>query len=286
MKPSGDGQNLVSYTASYYANDKEAHFFHSEYKTSEPVSAGIYTRMDDFNSFEDLENHSASLRGILAKGDVRDILPKLKDGTFDLLVTDPPYKVISGGSGGKGAPRGMLSRNDGKIFEHNDIEFSEWLPEAYRLLKDGSQAYIFTNFLNLKSLMSEAKNVGFKVHNLLVWEKNTATPNRWYMKNCEYVLFLRKGPARSIKNAGSKTVSRFNNIVGTKIHETEKPVDLLRMYIQNSTTGGWVLDPFAGSGSTLEASLLEKVRCFTIEVDEKYISPILKRTNKLLMQGT
>ena len=106
------------------------------------------------------------------------------------------------------------------------------------------------------------------------------------MKNCEYVLFLRKGPARSIKNAGSKTVSRFNNIVGTKIHETEKPVDLLRMYIQNSTTGGWVLDPFAGSGSTLEASLLEKVRCFTIEVDEKYISPILKRTNKLLMQGT
>lgn len=152
--------------------------------------------------------------------------------------------------------------------------------ELYRVLKDGSQAYFFTNFLNLQELMEEVQKVGFKIHNLLIWEKNNCTPSRWYMKNCEYVLFCRKGKAKAINDKGSQTVHKFENIIGRKIHETEKPLDLLRMYIRNSTNAGdWIFDPFAGSGSTLISSLLEDRKCMTIELDDLYIPRIKERAS-------
>ena len=278
VKKKGD-EYLVNYSASYYCGDKEVDMYHKEYQTKTPVSIGTYHRMDNFEEFEDFENDMSSVRAIFQKGDVRDALKRLKSESFNLLVTDPPYRVISGGNnGGKGVPSGILSKNDGKIFTHNDIEFKEWIPECYRLLKEGSQAYIFTNFLNLESLMSECRNAGFKLHNLLVWEKQNCTPNRWYMKNHEYILFCRKGRAKAINNKGCKTVHQFNNIIGEKSHETEKPVDLLKMYIENSSNeNDWILDPFAGSGSTAAAALSLNRRVYTIELDDKYVSNIKER---------
>lgn len=90
--------------------------------------------------------------------------------------------MISGGSGkGKGRPSGILQKNDGKIFEHNDIKLEDWIPEVFRVMKDDTQGYIMTNLLNLDKLMNVCQKVGFKIHNLLVWKKNNATPNRWYM---------------------------------------------------------------------------------------------------------
>lgn len=185
----------------------------------------------------------------LYNGDCTKVLKQYPDSSFDLVVTDPPYKTITGGDN-NGAnsvrPAGMLSGNR-KLFSYqNTIKFSEWLPEVYRVLKEGTHCYIFTNSLNMKDLLIESENVGFKLHNILVWEKNNCTPSQFYMKNCEYVLFLRKGRAKWINNIGeSKTVHKFNNIVWNKLHPTEKPVDLLSFYITNSSKeGDLVLDPF------------------------------------------
>jgi len=57
----------------------------------------------------------------LYNDDCLNILPDLMGG-IDLVVTDPPYAVISGGTGQPKSPKGILSKNDGKIFEHNDID--------------------------------------------------------------------------------------------------------------------------------------------------------------------
>ena len=178
----------------------------------------------------------------------------------DLLVTDPPYKTITGGdSNGVNSvrPKGMLSGNR-KLFTHqNNIKISDWMQLIYDCLKDNSHAYIFTNALNLTEMLNESQRIGFKLHNVLVWEKNNCTPSQFYMKNCEYVLFLRKGKAKWINDiGGSKTVHQFNNIIGHKVHPTEKPVDLLKFYIANSSKeNDVVFDPFAGSGSTGVAAL-------------------------------
>ena len=208
----------------------------------------------------------------LYNGDALDILASMEDESIDLVVTDPPYKCISGGKPkSKGQPSGMLSKNDGKIFNENDIAIEDWMPQLYRVLKNGSHAYVMTNLLNLEKMMLVARQVGFDIHNLLVWEKNNATPSRWYMKNAEFTLFLRKGKAKRINNVGSKMVHRFNNILGKKVHPTEKPVELMLFYIENSSNiGDVVLDPFMGAGSTGVACLDCGRKFVGIEKDREY----------------
>lgn len=210
----------------------------------------------------------------LYQGDSLALMKGIPDGSVDLVVTDPPYRVISGGKPKrKGQPSGMLSLNDGKIFQHNDIDPEMWFPELYRVLKDNAHCYVMVNLLNLQEFMNAACQAGFKIHNLLIWKKNNATPNRWYMKNCEFTLFLYKGKAKHIINCGSKQCHEFDNIRGRKSHPTEKPVELMEYYILNSSAeNDTVLDPFMGSGSTGVACVNTGRNFIGMELDEKYFS--------------
>lgn len=208
-------------------------------------------------------------------GDCLELVRQIPDNSIDLVVTDPPYKTITGGdSGGKNSirPKGMLS-GDRKLFTYqNNITPDLWMPELHRVLKNESHCYIFTNSLNMQTMLNTALDAGFKLHNILVWEKNNCTPSQFYMKNCEYVLFLRKGKAKWINNIGeSKTVHSFKNVIGNKLHPTQKPVDLLEFYINNSSSvGDVVLDPFVGSGSTCLAANNTGRHYIGFELDEKY----------------
>lgn len=221
------------------------------------------------------------MESYIKQGDCLELLKELPDNSIDLVVTDCPYKVISGGTKSKwksGYPTSVLNKNDGKIFDHNDIELSDWLPEVYRVLKDNSDFYCMINVLNINELLTIAKATGFKLHNILVWEKNTANANRWYMKNGEFTCYFYKGEAKTINNPGSKQIHQFNNIIGTKVHPTEKPVELMELYVTNSSNeGDIVLDPFGGSGSTLVAAKKHNRRYIGFEIDEKYYNIMKER---------
>jgi len=54
------------------------------------------------------------------------------------------------------------------------------------------------------------------------------------MKNCEYVLFMKKGKSKFINNCSSKQVHKFINPTN-KLHPTEKPLELMELYITNSS---------------------------------------------------
>ena len=201
-------------------------------------------------------------------------MKSMESECVDLLITDPPYKTITGGNNnGKNSerPKGMLSGNK-KLFARQDVKISEWMPEVYRVLKQGCHAYIFTNVLNLTEMLNVSQQVGFQLHNLLCWEKNNCTPSQYYMKNCEYVLFLRKGKAKWINNIGdSKTVHQFKNIIGNKTHPCEKPVDLMKYYIANSSQcGDIVFDPFCGTGSSMVAAKELNRNYIGFEIDKQY----------------
>jgi len=208
----------------------------------------------------------------LYNGDCRDVFNGIDSESIDLLVTDCPYKTISGGS--TTIIGGIFANKDvkqGRMFKHNNIEFSEWLPEVYRVLKQGTHAYIMVNERNIAKLQAEAEKCGFKFVNILIWDKNTVTPNRYYMKQTEYILMLRKGPARTINNPGTSNVIKVKNIVGNKTHPTEKPVELLKVLIENgSSRGDTVLDPFMGTGSTGEACIQTGRKFIGIEIDREY----------------
>lgn len=218
----------------------------------------------------------------LIHGDCLEEMKKIPDGSVDLVLTDPPYKTISGGNKTpkwiSGYGSSVLHKNDGKIFDFNNITPDQWAKEVYRVLKDNSHCYIMSNYLNLFETQEAFINAGFKGHNLLVWEKNTANANRWYMKNCEYTLFFYKGKAKSINNASTKTVHKYKNIIGNKKHPTEKPVELMSLYISNSTNDGdTVYDPFMGSGTTGVACKNLNRNFIGIELDKDYFEIAKKR---------
>ena len=130
--------------------------------------------------------------------------------------------------------------------------------------------------------------LGYGKHvNLLVWEKNNCTPSQFYMKNCEYTLLLRKGKSKYINNIGdSKTVHKFNNIIGNKVHPTEKPEELMKFYVENSSNvGDTVLDMFMGSGSTGVAALNTNRRFIGVEMEEKYFDIGVKRMQESTIKG-
>ena len=224
----------------------------------------------------------------LYQGDCLEIMKDIPNESIDLILTDPSYKTITGGkNNGKNSkrPKGILNENNG-LFQYNSIKISSWLPEIYRILKEQSHCYIFTNCLNLQEMLNESEKVGFKLHNLLVWEKNNCTPSQYYMKNCEYVLFLRKGKAKWINNIGdSKTVHKFNNIIGNKLHPTEKPVNLIEYYLLNSSEPkDIVFDPFMGSGSTGVACLNTNRNFIGIELDPIYFQIAKDRIEQIQLQ--
>lgn len=235
----------------------------------------------------------------LFRGDCLELMKNIPDKSIDLVVTDCPYKLIAGGvtieerkdecsgifrkrvvSDGTKVSNKWLKKNEddiacaarsGKMFKHNDIDFSDWLPEVFRVLKDGCHCYIMINGRNLKKLQTEAENVGFKYVNLLAWKKNNMTPNRYYMQQMEFILLLRKGRARSINNMGTSNCLEIPNIIGNKRHPTEKPIELMQIFIENSCEEyDTVLDPFMGSGSTGVACINAKRKFIGIEIDEEY----------------
>ena len=190
--------------------------------------------------------------------DFFDFMKNISDNSIDLVVTDPPYKLNkttgSTTSSSKSEKwQGNLKAGDKLANINNDIKFSEWLPEIYRVLKEQSHCYIWTNDKNLKDLQVEAEKVGFSLHNIIIAKKNNSTPNRWYMKNCEFILFLHKGKSFPINNLGDSHFFEYTNISGkNKLHPTQKPIDITKRLIENSSKiKDIILDPFCGSGTTL-----------------------------------
>ena len=219
------------------------------------------------------------------RGDCLELMGGLGTESIDLIVTDPPYKVATGGVPNetnnvilnKNRPKGILT-------EHSQLikiipKFSDWIPECYRVLKNGSHAYFMINSSNLIELANGIEKAGFKIHNILTWKKNNCTPSQFYMKNCEFVIFCRKGKAKYINNIGdSKTVHEFNNISGKKVHPTEKPIELMKFYIENSSEeNDTVLDPFMGSGSTGVACVNTFRNFIGFEIDANYFNIATKR---------
>jgi site-specific DNA-methyltransferase (adenine-specific) len=136
-----------------------------------------------------------------------------------------------------------------------------------------------TNNKNLKDMLIEIENAGFNIYKTLIWAKNSPITNMYYMDSHEYIVFCRKGKAKRINNCGTKSVLNIDN-PRNKVHPTEKPIELMEIFINNSSNEGEiVLDPFMGGGSTGIAAIRNGRKFIGIEIDEEYFKIAEKRIN-------
>ncbi len=209
--------------------------------------------------------------------DSEDVADLMGGEKADMVFTDPPYELTSGGT-----PESSIglklkgdSNNTGKLFEVPSP--SDWIPKLP--LAENSDIYVMFNDKNTLEFMTVLNENKIKLHNLLVMKKSNAVPNRWYLKNCEFCFYGWVGKAKKINDMTSIACEDVNAVLGKeKVHVSQKPVDYVANKVTNSTElGGLCFEPFTGSGSTLIACEKTNRRCYGMDLDENYCSVILKR---------
>lgn len=202
----------------------------------------------------------------------------IPDGSIDLIVTDPPYRLTARGSSGtmSGYWTNDITKK-GKVFEENDIEIEDYLGEFYRILKDRSHCYIMCNNLNLPHFFDVISKSKFNFVKLLVWDKCSKICGKYYMGQVEHIFLLRKGGDKPISDCGTSDILSFPNkkdkkiLGGGNIHDSQKPIGLFRTMIGNSSQEGEiVLDPFMGSGTCAIACIKEKRHFIGYEITKEY----------------
>ena len=215
----------------------------------------------------------------LYNSDCLEAMKLLSNESIDLIITDPPYKITARGNGGNSG--GMFQKkevNNGKVFKVNDLEIEDWLPEFYRVLKNGTHCYIMTNNKNITHYLSVIYSSPFHFIKNLIWVKDNKIMGQSYMSQFEYVIMLRKGKHKRINDCGQSDVlqipnKKIKNPEGKTIHDTEKPIKLNEILITNSSNKGEiVLDPFMGIGSCGVACVNTNRNFIGIELDEGYFN--------------
>lgn len=198
----------------------------------------------------------------------------LEDTKVNLVVTDPPYNVNYEGSAGK-------IKNDNM----EDDKFYQFLFNSFvnmeQAMADDASIYVFhadTEGLNFRKAFQDA---GFYLSGCCIWKKPSLvlgrSPYQWQHEPCLYG-WKKKGKHKWYAGRKETSVWEFEKSKKNADHPTMKPIALLVYPIKNSSmTNSLVLDPFAGSGSTLIACEQTGRICYAIELDEKYCDVIVKR---------
>ena len=188
-------------------------------------------------------------------GDCREIVPTL--GQFDLLLTDPPYKITATG-GGIAKQCKYLS----DIAGFTDCDFDD------SILDYCENWMCFCSISQMLRLITKAS---IRRWMLLTWNKPNPTPltNGNYLPDTEYIVhsFM-----PNCLHGEYKDKSRFIVYPAQhgNLHPNEKPITVVSKLILVGTGDGQsIVDPFAGSGTTGVAAKLLNRKCTLIEKEEK-----------------
>ena len=229
----------------------------------------------------------------------------------DLLLTDPPYNVDYTGATEEAL---KLLNDDFKALE----DFSRFLAQAFsagkNALTPGGSFYIWhPDGLQALAFRQACAASGFTVRQCLIWVKQTSTLGRQdYQWQHEPCLHGQTSPDEVILTDGQRqdqdhlaclygwkdgrahlwtsdrkqtTVLYFDKPLRSADHPTMKPVRLFAYQICNSTRpGAVVLDPFAGSGTTLAACEQTGRSARLMELDPRYVDVIIARWEALTGQ--
>ena len=232
----------------------------------------------------------------------QNVVDLINNRNIDVLLTDPPYEQSMKNDKSSGYEylnklRKNVSDesklNNKKTMEDiKELSFFDLSPLAfYKELPVGSM-YIFNNAYGVRTLLKIFDDYKFRI---LVWYKTNPTPflHDQFRADTEYCLYLHnKNRAKRVWNNKLQPTSIYNGVyistkgagvqdnkeTGGKVHPTMKPLELIGNYIQiSSNPGGFVLDPFGGSGTTLIACEKLGRRCLMMEKEPKYMNVIIDR---------
>lgn len=225
-------------------------------------------------------------------GDAIAFMKTLPDGSVGAIITDPPFGLEEF-SKSRGHGRSRLGRanhvDDGwDTLETTGTIIDQYMIEAARVLKKKGNLFQFCSFESIGRLVDSAPN-GLYYKTCGVWHKTNPIPINMkirYVNSVESWIHWVNGAKTGTFNANGKPVHNFIETgltpAGEKKHgkhSTQKPLSVMRWAVEVLTNpGDLILDPFAGSGSTLVAAMETGRRSIGVELSEEYCQIIAGRT--------
>ncbi len=252
-------------------------------------------------AFDDPKHH---LR--LYQGDCLDILAAIPASSVDLVFADPPYFLSNGGitcHAGKmvSVHKGDWDKSRGPESNH---EFNRaWLAACQRILKPNGSIWVSGTAHVIHSVGFAMQQLGFKLLNDISWVKPNPPPNlscRYFTHATETIIWAAKDK-KSRHTFHYKLMKETNRGKQMKSvweirppeswekrfgkHPTQKPVALLeRILLASTNEGDLVLDPFAGSGTTLLTAFRLRRHALGCELSAEFLSLSIRRLCSEMVQ--
>lgn len=224
-------------------------------------------------------------------GDCYDLIKELKDKSVDCIYTDIPYLYDHYGKTKSEIGKRITKQHQeqmSKIINGIDLKI---LDEFVRVMKK-INCFIWCSRLQIPDILnyflSQKKKVNFEI---LVWCKTNTMPlaNNCWLSDIEYCLYFREEGIRL--NGGIKLKSKWYTSAANKEdkklykHPTIKPLNLVKKHIEHAVSGGVVLDPFCGSGTTCVACKELGFDYIGMEIEKDYCEIANDRINGISIDG-
>lgn len=223
----------------------------------------------------------------LYHGDCREVLPSV---TADSLITDPPYAIQKNGEmlGFVSANWSEKATHSRGYADHDPVAFAALMREAFvmahEILPEGATGIAFCGNRTFHQMVTQIETVGFQPLDVLVFASQGVAKSTTTLAPGHEIasLFRKAGPPRHLnpdwKRSNRVDIRKPREDID---HPTPKPVTWMEVAVGlASDAGDVVLDPFAGSGSTLRAAVNLGRKAIGVELDERYCEVIAKRMDQ------
>jgi len=238
----------------------------------------------------------------LLHGDTMKLLPQFEH-KFDMVFADPPYFLSNNGLSIQSGQ--IVSVNKGKWDKSEGFEYvndfnRKWLSLVRDKMKEDATIWISGTMHNIFSVGQILTELGFKILNVITWEKTNPPPNfscRYFTYSTEQIIWARK----NIKVPHYYNYELMKQLNGDKQmkdvwklpaiapwektcgkHPTQKPLSVLtRLILASTKPNAWILDPFTGSSTTGIAANLANRRFLGIDQEVEFLEISKKRKQEI-----
>lgn len=214
----------------------------------------------------------------------------LGDNMADMIFTDPPYNVRINGHVIKDKNKHKeFVMASGEMSKKDFMQFLVYtLGRAAKYSREGSIHFVCMDWRHIYEIMRVGNKIYSEFKNLCVWNKGKGGMGSLYRSQHELIFVFKKGDKQHVNNIELGKHGRYRTniwdyaVASNELHPTCKPVDLVMDAIRDcSNMNNIILDPFAGSGSTLLAAERTKRKAYVIEYEPHYCDVIIHRYKKL-----
>ena len=243
-------------------------------------------------------------------GDSLIELKKLKDHSVDMVFCDPPYNLQLSKTLYRPDATKVSGVNDDwdkfNNFQDYDTFTQVWLSEIKRILKPDGCLWVIGSYHNIYRIGYILQNLNFWILNDIIWRKTNPMPNFkgtrftnahetliWAANSkCSQYTFNYQTMKQLNENKQMRSDDwlinicsgreRLKDIKNQKLHNTQKPEELLlRVVLSSTKPGDLVLDPFFGTGTTGVVCKKLGRKFIGIEKSATYLKEAKKRIMKV-----